>query len=80
MKKGGGGGGMRKQWYRILRRQKDAPCPSLLCVYNEDGLCDEPYVNKGNSDAVCHGMTYEEVARMLEVGGKREVKGGRRNE
>jgi len=30
------------------------PCSRTACVYNEDGVCDGPSINKGNSDAECH--------------------------
>jgi hypothetical protein len=58
---------MRKQWNQKLKPIRDVPCPRSLCVYNEDGICDEPWINYGNSDAECHDMTYKEVVTMLDV-------------
>jgi hypothetical protein len=66
---------MRKQWHRILKRHRDVTCPRVFCVYNEDGKCDEPYINYGNGDAECHDMSYKDVVTMLEVGDECEVKG-----
>lgn len=69
----------RKQWNQILKVQRDTPCDRLVCVYNEDGICDEPYINFGNGDAECHDMTYKEVVTMLGLQnykwGDNEVKG-----
>lgn len=31
-----------------------AVCPIMDCVYNKQGGCDEPCINKGNGDAKCH--------------------------
>jgi hypothetical protein len=28
-------------------------CQQRDCVYNDDGICDNPRINKGNSDAFC---------------------------
>ena len=44
---------------------KSTPCIKVLCVYNVDGLCDEPRINKGNSDALCHKMTNKHLLELL---------------
>ena len=36
------------------------------CVYRVAGVCDEPKVNKGNSDAACYGMSNKDIADRLE--------------
>jgi hypothetical protein len=36
-------------------------------VYNQAGICDEPRINKGNSDAECHRFLNKAVLAMLGV-------------
>lgn len=36
------------------------------CVYRVGGLCDEPAINKGNSDAACHKMGNRALYEVLE--------------
>lgn len=54
-----------------MRKQKsDIPkgpieCPKERCVYNTDGVCDEPRINKGNSDSLCFRMSNKYVIEML---------------
>ena len=38
---------------------------SKNCIYSEKGVCGEPQINHGNSDASCHTMTYKEVLALL---------------
>lgn len=40
-------------------------CPMSACVYCVDGTCDDPRINKGNSDAKCHRMSNKVVLVML---------------
>lgn len=43
-------------------------CYELLCVYNTGGcVCDEPQVNKGNSDANCHAWANKRLLEELTV-------------
>ena len=36
------------------------------CVYrDEQGVCDEPRINKGNGDAKCHRMGNAELLKYL---------------
>jgi len=50
----------------ILRLPRsDSPCPRADCVYNKDGICDDPSVNKRNGDASCHRMANKDVLSML---------------
>lgn len=44
-----------------------SPCPKVGCVYNVEGVCDQPQVNKGNGDAKCHRWTNRRVLEMLSV-------------
>jgi len=32
-------------------------CNIISCVYNKGGICDEPRINKSNSDSHCHKMS-----------------------
>jgi hypothetical protein len=56
-----------------MRLQTDAlpnypvSCPRLTCVYNRDSQCDEPRINKGNSDAVCHAWSNRRLLEILGV-------------
>lgn len=39
------------------------------CVYRQGeigGWCDEPRINKGNSDAACHRMNNKDLLKLLE--------------
>jgi hypothetical protein len=44
------------------------------CVYRENGICDMPWINKGNGDAACHKMgnraIYEKLELPANAGGK----------
>lgn len=43
-------------------------CRMSGCVYRgEDGICDEPQINYGNGDAVCHALTPLVVLRLLGI-------------
>lgn len=46
---------------------RPTPCPRTGCVYNQAGICDEPRINKGNSDAECHRFLNKAVLAMLGV-------------
>jgi len=35
------------------------------CVYNENGICDDPFINHGNGDASCYRMPAKKVLEML---------------
>lgn len=56
---------------RIRIQRSDLPlgpavCPMPMpCVYRKDGICDEPRINKGNSDAGCWDVSNREVLRCL---------------
>jgi hypothetical protein len=42
------------------------PCPVENCVYRDDnGICDEPRINKGNSDAKCFRMSNKALLVIL---------------
>lgn len=51
------------------------PCPMVKCVYqdrsmcdNDDtrwGLCDNPLLNHGNSDALCFDMKPSKIVNMI---------------
>jgi hypothetical protein len=44
-------------------------CPKIKCVYNgldaPEGICNEPEINNGNSDAICFSITNRKVIEML---------------
>ena len=40
-------------------------CPYNKCVYNADGICPEPRINKGNSDAACHKLSNKKLLKIL---------------
>ncbi len=40
-------------------------CPMRHCVYNELGECDEPRLNKGNGDSLCHKWSNKDLLAML---------------
>lgn len=46
----------------FLPRQP-ARCPQAACIYNAEGVCDDPRTNRGNSDAACHKKS---VAKLLD--------------
>jgi hypothetical protein len=35
------------------------------CVYRENGVCDDPYINNGNGDSACFKTTRWKVAEHL---------------
>lgn len=37
------------------------------CVYRADGICDLPWINKGNGDAACHTMGNRAIYAELEL-------------
>ncbi len=41
-----------------------AGCDSV-CVYNKDGICDYPSINKANSDATCHKESNRALLKRL---------------
>jgi hypothetical protein len=44
-------------------------CPLHGCVYNSKlGFCDNPRINKGNSDAACHRKTNRDLLMLLDKG------------
>lgn len=56
---------------RITARQLpnwETPCKvTRFCVYRDTfGNCDEPRVNKGNSDSACHQMNNKDLLEVLE--------------
>jgi len=42
-------------------------CPVTSCVYNENGTCDNVFVNNGNSDSSCHKWTNKRVVEMMKT-------------
>jgi len=40
-------------------------CDKTTCVYNEAGICDEPRINRGNSDARCFHESNATTLRWL---------------
>jgi hypothetical protein len=47
-------------------------CPVGECVYNGEsmaGVCDDPRINRGNSDAKCHTMKPIELVEILNKAG-----------
>jgi hypothetical protein len=46
------------------------------CVYRVRRLCDEPRINKGNSDAACHRMSNRAVLAALCVPKRDTVRDG----
>lgn len=51
----------------MLRHIPNTPCkcPVVQCVYNEQGECDDPRTNKGNSDADCHKTLNKNLLLIL---------------
>ena len=43
----------------------NSPCRERTCVYNEDGLCEDPSINSGNSDAFCFNLSDDAILVML---------------
>lgn len=41
-------------------------CP-FDCVYRQDGVCDAPRINKGNSDAHCHRTNNRDLLEALRL-------------
>lgn len=41
------------------------PCPISDCVYNEDGVCDEPRINRYNGDAWCYRLSTRRLLSLL---------------
>lgn len=35
------------------------------CVYKVDGICDNPSINKGNGDALCHRLSNRFMLKAL---------------
>ncbi len=52
-----------------IRDVPNVPCRCTVpkpCVYRYDGImCDEPRINKGNSDAACHKMNNRDLILRL---------------
>ena len=42
-------------------------CGKTACVYSEQGVCDNPWINKGNYDAKCHSEPNAKLLARLEV-------------
>lgn len=40
---------------------------TAVCIYRPDGICDEPRVNKGNSDSACHKMNNRDLLVELHL-------------
>jgi hypothetical protein len=38
---------------------------ALNCVYNKDGICDCPRINRDNSDSFCHKLTPRKLLTNL---------------
>jgi ABC-type dipeptide/oligopeptide/nickel transport system ATPase component len=50
---------------RNLPRQPTECRFTMACPYRVERICDDPSVNKGNSDAGCHKMTNRLVLAAL---------------
>ena len=46
---------------RVRLPESPRRCTQQQCVYNEGGVCDDPRINRGNGDAVCHRVTPHRV-------------------
>ncbi|MGF6996708.1 hypothetical protein P3T25_005083 [Paraburkholderia sp. GAS32] len=46
---------------RVKLPQVPCHCRVESCVYNKDGVCDEPRINRANSDSACHRITPRQV-------------------
>lgn len=42
-------------------------CPNVLCIYSKGGTCDQPDINKGNGDSMCHTWSNKRVIEMLKL-------------
>lgn len=40
-------------------------CNINSCVYNKGGICDEPRINRSNSDSSCHKMVPKKLLTHL---------------
>jgi hypothetical protein len=60
-----GNGYSRFQKHHLPR--KPVRCPILSCVYNEQGMCDDCFINKGNGDATCHKWTNKRVLELVQI-------------
>lgn len=45
---------------------KPCACHEYACIYNDGVNCDDPGINKGNSDARCYKWTNKELIEHLE--------------
>lgn len=50
-----------------------SPCSKHDCIYNDGGICDDPFINYGNSDADCFGIRPRIVLTWIDYG--REIQG-----
>lgn len=62
---------------RVSKRQLPSTATLCLirrtCVYRDcSGLCDDPQINKGNSDAGCFHMNNKDVLTLLSDGRQRD--------
>lgn len=61
----------------LLRHLPNTPhsCAERDCVYreSESGECDNPRINKGNSDAFCHKRNNKTVLEWLTGSAKPEI-------
>lgn len=52
-----------------IRQVPSYPCVCKVksfCVYRDEwGSCDEPRINKGNSDAACHKLNNKDLLERL---------------
>lgn len=59
----------REHSFRVSIHQlpkRNAICSMKVeCVYRVDGVCDEPRINKGNSDSACHKMNNKDLLPLL---------------
>lgn len=51
--------------YAIPNRPMCCVLPARNCVYRQNGICDQPRINKGNSDAACHKMSNKALLKEL---------------
>lgn len=64
--------------YRTKRciPKKVTRCPMLECVYNGErapkGYCDDPRINHGNGDALCHRWKAGKVIDVLAQSGNQK--------
>lgn len=49
---------------RLPRSPRACAFPSP-CVYRENGVCDDPWISNGNSDAACHKVTRWKINAAL---------------